>query len=143
MVDEAKDSVIIKHQDSAFDQTSLLMDLRKSLITDIYLCGYATNVDVYFTARDAVPHGLRVTVIEDCLGYRSEVQHKRALGRMVEQMGVDKVDSEGIVNEYGGVPVPDTDPLSIPLNELCVNTDENTTGDRRMVAASKIDSTAS
>lgn len=143
MVDEAKDSIVIKPQYSAFDQTSLLTDLRKNLITDVYLCGCLTNVDVYSTALDAVPHGLRVTVIEDCLGYRSEVKHKQALGQMVEIMGVDKVDSDEIVNEYGGVPMPDMGPLDIPLNELCMNTDENTTGDGRMVAATKTGSTAS
>lgn len=65
------------------------------------------------------------------------------MDRMVELMGVDKVDSEGVMNEHRGVPVPDMEPCEIPLNRLCLNTDGNTTGDGIIVATIKIDSTAS
>ena len=68
-------------------------------------------------------------------------QHEEAIGQMVENMGVDKIDSEGIMNEYGGLPVPDMETLDIPLSGLCLNTDDTTAGDGKMVATTKVGST--
>lgn len=99
VVDESRDMIITKHHYSAFDQTSLLMSLRMNLVTDIYLCGCLTNVGVYATAADAVQHGLSVTVVEDCLGYRSEEKHEDAMRQMADIMGVNGIDSEEIFEE--------------------------------------------
>lgn len=99
VVDESRDLIITKHHYSAFDQTSLLMSLRMNLVTDIYLCGCLTNVGVYATAADAVQHGLSVTVVEDCLGYRSEEKHEDAMRQMADIMGVNGVDSEEIFED--------------------------------------------
>lgn len=99
VVDESRDLIITKHHYSAFDQTSLLMSLRMNLVTDIYLCGCLTNVGVYATAADAVQHGLSVTVVEDCLGYRSEEKHEDAMRQMADIMGVNGVDSEEIFDD--------------------------------------------
>ena len=101
------------------------MALRKKLITDIYLGGFSTNVSISATAEEAVQHGLRVSVIEDCLGYRSEKAHKEAMARMVEFLGVDKIDSEGIKKDYEGLSVPDTED---PFNEMCLSTNEDIIG---------------
>lgn len=120
-VDPENDCNVITPDRSAFSQTSLLIALRKMLITEIYLCGCLTNVGVYFTAVEAVSHGLRVTVIEDCLGYRSEEKHEEAILQMEEQLGAVIVDSEGIINEYEGPPVQD---LEVLPNGLCLNTDK-------------------
>ena len=108
VVDEAKDLIITKHHYSAFDQTSLLMSLRMKLVTDVYLCGCLTNVGVYASAADAVQHGLGVTVVEDCLGYRSEAKHEDAMRQMADIMGVNGIDSEEIIEEAGGIP-PDSE----------------------------------
>lgn len=99
VVDESRDLIITKHHYSAFDQTSLLMSLRMNLVTDIYLCGCLTNVGVYATAADAVQHGLSVTVVEDCLGYRSEEKHEDAMRQMADIMGVSGIDSEEIFED--------------------------------------------
>ena len=108
VMDMTKDSMLVKHHYSAFEDTSLLMSLRMKLVTDVYLCGCLTNVSVYATAADAVQHGLGVTVIEDCLGYRSEDKHEDAMRQMADIMGVDGVDSEEIIEEAGGRVLPDT-----------------------------------
>ncbi|KAI4137162.1 MAG: hypothetical protein L6R39_007440 [Caloplaca ligustica] len=109
VVDLENDMVLTKHYYSAFDQTSLLMTLRMKLVTEIYLCGCLTNVGVYATAADAVQHGMDVTVIEDCLGYRSEDKHDEALRQMSDIMGVHGIDSDEIIEETGGAAPPDTE----------------------------------
>lgn len=109
VVDESKDLIMVKHHYSAFDQTSLLMSLRMRLVTDIYLCGCLTNVGVYASAADAVQHGLMVTVVEDCLGYRSEAKHEDAMRQMADIMGVNGIDSEEIIEEVEGRPPPDAE----------------------------------
>ncbi|KAL9043836.1 MAG: hypothetical protein Q9214_002990 [Letrouitia sp. 1 TL-2023] len=108
-VDDSKDIHVTAHFYSAFDQTSLLTTLRMKLVTEVYLCGALTNVSVYSTAADAVQHGLDVTVIEDCLGYRNEQKHVDAMRQMADIMGVNGVDSEELIQESGGVPPPDTE----------------------------------
>ncbi|KAL8713782.1 MAG: hypothetical protein Q9220_002309 [cf. Caloplaca sp. 1 TL-2023] len=109
VVDHENDMIMTKHYYSAFDQTSLLMTLRMKLVTEVYLCGCLTNVGVYATAADAVQHGMNVTVIEDCLGYRSEDKHEEAMRQMADIMGVSGVDSEEIIEETGGIAPPDAE----------------------------------
>ncbi|KAI4195303.1 MAG: hypothetical protein LQ346_003468 [Caloplaca aetnensis] len=109
VVDQEKDTIMTKHYYSAFDQTSLLMSLRMKLVTEIYLCGCLTNVGIYATAADAVQHGMDVTVIEDCLGYRSEDKHEEALRQMSDIMGVHGIDSQEIIEEAGGTAPPDAE----------------------------------
>ena len=121
VVDQDSDLIVTKHFYSAFDQTSLLTALRTKLITQVYLCGSLTNVGVYATVADAVQHGLQVTLIEDCLGYRSEERHLEALRQMADIMGVRGIDSEEIIEESGGRPVPDALTPGITLEELSLN----------------------
>ena len=125
VVDEELDLIVTKHHYSAFDQTSLLTALRTKLVTEVYLCGTLTNVGVYSTAADAVQHGLQVTVVEDCLGYRSEDKHEEALRQMADIMGVNGIDSEEIIEESGGRPVPDALTPGITLEELSLHSDPN------------------
>ena len=120
-MDESQDLVVTKHHYSAFDQTSLLTALRAKLVTEIYLCGCLTNVGVYSTAADAVQHGLQVTVVEDCLGYRSEDKHEEAMKQMADIMGVHGIDTEEIIEESGGRPVPDAETPGITLEELSLH----------------------
>ena len=126
VVDENRDLIVTKHHYSAFDQTSLLTALRQNLVTEVYLCGCLTNVGVYSTAADAVQHGLQVTVVEDCLGYRSEEKHEEAMRQMADIMGVNGIDSEEIIEESGGRPVPDAEVPGITLEELSLDADTST-----------------
>lgn len=129
VVDETNDLIVTKNHYSAFDQTSLLMSLRMKLVTDVYLCGCLTNVGVYATAADAVQHGLGVTVLEDCLGYRSEAKHEDAMRQMADILGVNGIDSEEIIDEAGGREPPDADtevftgpgPEGITLHDLSID----------------------
>ncbi|KAK4694706.1 hypothetical protein P7C71_g2917, partial [Lecanoromycetidae sp. Uapishka_2] len=135
VVDYERDLIVTKHHYSAFDQTSLLMALRTKLVTEVYLCGCLTNVGIYSTAADAVQHGLQVTVVEDCLGYRSEDKHEEAMRQMADIMGVNGIDSEEIIEESGGRPVPDSTAPGITLEELNLNADDTRegSGDSRIV----------
>ena len=134
IVDEESDLIVTKHHYSAFDQTSLLTALRTKLVTKVYLCGVLTNVGVYSTAADAVQHGLQVTIVEDCLGYRSEGRHTEALRQMADIMGVHGTDSEEIIEESGGRPVPDASIPGITLEELSLDQGQATPDDgSRMV----------
>ena len=129
VVDEESDLIVTKHYYSAFDQTSLLTALRTKLVTEVYLCGVLTNVGVYSTAADAVQHGLQVTLIEDCLGYRSEEKHLEALRQMADIMGIHGIDSEEIIEECGGRPVPDALTPGITLEELSLSHKEEAADD--------------
>lgn len=103
VVDKEKDLMVTKHHYSAFDQTALLEALRMNLaINHIYLCGSLTDVDIHSTAADAVRHGLHVTIVEDCLGFRSVEEHEEAKRQMTEIMGVDGIECEEMIMKSGG-----------------------------------------
>ena len=123
VVDESKDTMVVKHFYSAFDQTSLLMSLRMNLTTEVYLCGCFTNTGVYTTAADAVQHGLDVSIVEDCLGYRNELRHDEAVRQMADVMGVNGTDSEEIIEESGGHLIPGSNTPGIRLEKLSINPD--------------------
>lgn len=133
VVDDDLDLIVTKHHYSAFDQTSLLTALRTKLVTEVYLCGILTNVGVYSTAADAVQHGLQVTLVEDCLGYRSEEKHEEALRQMADIMGVNGIDSEEIIEESGGRPVPDALTPGITLDDLTLNPNQAGTESGSMI----------
>ncbi|XP_078683422.1 nicotinamidase-like [Branchiostoma floridae x Branchiostoma belcheri] len=53
--------------------TPLVSELAKRHITDVYICGIATDVCVEFTSLDAIEHGFRTVLIEDaCCGVSEE-----------------------------------------------------------------------
>lgn len=109
VVDEARDLIMIKQHYSALDATPLLMSLRMKLVTHVYLCGLLSNVSIYATAADAVRHGFEVTVVEDCIGYRSEAKHIDAMRQMADMLGVSGIDSEELIDESGGREPPDAE----------------------------------
>jgi nicotinamidase-related amidase len=113
LVDERTDMMVVKHHYSALDATPLLMALRMKLVTHLYLCGCLSNVSILTTAQDAVRHGFEVTVVEDCMGYRSEVKHLEVMRMMADLLGVSGTDSEEIIDDAGGRDPPDADELVI------------------------------
>ncbi len=102
ILDQKKDSVIAKTGYSAFQTKSLLLTLRMKLITQLYLCGSLSNISVYATALDAVRHGLEVTVIEDCVGYRNAKRHEEAMRQMADVMGVNGTDYQELMDDLHG-----------------------------------------
>jgi len=99
------DSVIKTTNYSAFQGTNLLMTLRARLVTELFICGCITNVSVLATVIDAARHGIKICVVEDCLGFRKENRHDLALRRMDEFFDAYLVNSEEILTK---------EPLSTP-----------------------------
>lgn len=93
------DMVIKTSNYSAFQGTSLLMTLRAKLVTELYICGCITNVSVLATVIDAARHGVKINVIEDCLGYRKSSRHELALKRMDEFFDAYLVNSTEILTK--------------------------------------------
>lgn len=91
------DMVIKTSNYSAFQGTSLLMTLRAKLVTELYICGCITNVSVLATVIDAARHGVKINVIEDCLGFRKQTRHELALKRMDEFFDAYLVKSTDIL----------------------------------------------
>lgn len=100
LVDGERDLIVTYSHRSAFQQTSLLVALRKKMITDIYLCGCSTNVSVHSAAADLVHCGFQLYVIGDCLGYREETHHIEAVRQMRDILGAKIINSEEIKKEY-------------------------------------------
>ena len=101
-IDHERDIILLKSHYSAFQSSSLLLNLRSKLITDVYLCGAMSNVSVYATALDAVRHGFGVTLVEDCLGYRDERCHEEAMRQMADAMGANGTDCQELIDELNG-----------------------------------------
>ncbi|PZD42740.1 2OG-FeII-Oxy-2 multi-domain protein, partial [Pyrenophora tritici-repentis] len=93
------DSVIKTTNYSAFQGTNLLMTLRAKLVTELFICGCITNVSVLATVIDAARHGVKICVVEDCLGFRKENRHDLALRRMDEFFDAYLVNSEEILSK--------------------------------------------
>ena len=103
------DTILTKTNFSAFNNTSLLSTLRARSVKQVYFCGLLSNICVLATLIDAVQiDGFRVHAVSDCLGWRKEKSHLRALGRM-RDMRVNIVDSRQACIEDTGNSV-----LSLP-----------------------------
>ncbi|KAL1799636.1 hypothetical protein ACET3X_003673 [Alternaria dauci] len=98
-VDLSTDVVIQTTNYSAFQGTNLLITLRARLITELFIVGCITNVSVLATVIDAARHGVKIHVVEDCLGFRKESRHELALKRMEDFFSAFLVNSEEILKE--------------------------------------------
>jgi nicotinamidase-related amidase/alkylated DNA repair dioxygenase AlkB/glutathione S-transferase len=97
---EASDTIVQTSNYSAFQGTSLLLILRAKLVTELYICGCITNVSVLATVIDAARHGIKINIVEDCLGFRRQPRHDVALKRMVEFFDAYVVTSSEILNGH-------------------------------------------
>jgi nicotinamidase-related amidase/alkylated DNA repair dioxygenase AlkB len=91
------DIQVTKTHYSAFSSTSLLSTLRMKLITELYICGAMTNLNVYATSMDAARYGIKITLIEDCLGYRLKKRHNLAIQRLVDFMDASITTSDRVI----------------------------------------------
>lgn len=98
-VDVEKDLVFQKSHYSAFKDGRLVQILRAKFVTEIYICGALTNISVFATAMDAARHGYAITILEDCLGYRSKARHDEALRQLSEFTGCDIVNSPDLIED--------------------------------------------
>ncbi len=53
--------------------------MRNNNITDLYICGVATDLAVQVAARDAHDRDFVVHVVEDCCGAANELDHTTSL----------------------------------------------------------------
>ncbi|KAL1849783.1 hypothetical protein Plec18170_007304 [Paecilomyces lecythidis] len=97
---DPQDTVIVKSDYSAFQARTLVESFRSRFVTEIYLVGSLSNIGVYATALDAARHGFAVTLIEDCLGYRSFTRHEEAMRRMADLLGADGVTVAELLEEH-------------------------------------------
>ncbi|KAG0633309.1 hypothetical protein HOY80DRAFT_1064349 [Tuber brumale] len=93
VIQTPSDRVLIKTWFSAFKDTKLLETLRGRFVTELYLCGTIANACILATAADAAKHGLEVTILTDCVGYRSEMARDRAMRVMIDDFAVEEVRS--------------------------------------------------
>ncbi|PQE10920.1 hypothetical protein CJF32_00007771 [Rutstroemia sp. NJR-2017a WRK4] len=93
----AKDMTYPKTYYSAFRDGNLVQTLRGKFVTEIYICGVLTNVSVFATAMDAARHGYAITIVDDCLGYRSKERHEEALRQLKVYTGCDVISSIDLI----------------------------------------------
>ena len=60
------ETCLIHKGNSAFFATGLQAILEASAVTDLTICGLATQFSVEHTVRDAADRGFRITVLRDC-----------------------------------------------------------------------------
>lgn len=82
LIETPRDALIKTTNYSAFLGTNLLLTLRARLITEIYVCGCLSNVNVLATVIDGARHGIKINVVHDALGFRRQARHDLALKRM-------------------------------------------------------------
>ena len=76
---QPEDLVIVKQYPSAFFGTILSTHLTAASVDSIVLAGATTSGCVRATAVDAVQHGFRVYVAEDCVADRAQAPHEANL----------------------------------------------------------------
>lgn len=99
VVDQSQDMFFTKSHYSAFKSSPLLQTLRKQFVTEIFICGALTNMSVFATAMDAARYGYAITLVDDCLGYRSKTRHDQALRSLDEATGCDMSTSSYVIEE--------------------------------------------
>jgi nicotinamidase-related amidase/alkylated DNA repair dioxygenase AlkB len=95
----AEDLIFQKSYYSAFRDGALMEFMRAQFITEIFLCGSLTNISVFATAMDAARHGFAITILEDCLGYRSKARHDEALHQLTISTGCDIMSSRDLIGD--------------------------------------------
>lgn len=94
---QKNDMTFTKTHYSAFQGTHLLHALRAKMAMEVFICGSLANVGVYATAMDAAGHGLSITVVEDCCGYRVEERQRKAVKSLMDFTGCEVASSEEVL----------------------------------------------
>lgn len=78
---------VVKRRYSAFTGTQLGQELRRRGRDSLLFCGFATDVCVETTVRDAVCRDFYATLVEDCCGAVSARRHERAVEAVRSDFG--------------------------------------------------------
>ncbi|KAG5952594.1 hypothetical protein E4U53_000470 [Claviceps sorghi] len=92
-----RDTVITKSHYSGFNSTPLLRTLRAKMVMEVFICGSMANVGVYATALDAAGHGMSITIVEDCCGYRNEQRQLAAMRNLIKLTGCEIASVEEVI----------------------------------------------
>lgn len=98
-IDHEHDIVIEKSDYSALQSPGMVLSLRSRFVTELYICGSLSNVSVYATALDAAQQGFAITLIEDCMGYRSFARHEEAVRRLADIVGASGISVQELLDE--------------------------------------------
>ncbi|KAL7913345.1 hypothetical protein GGI35DRAFT_287667 [Trichoderma velutinum] len=101
---QKSDMKLTKSYYSAFHGTQLLRALRGKMVMEVFICGSLANIGVYATAMDAAGHGMAITVIEDCCGYRQESRRDSAIKSLVELTGCEILSSKEVLSTLPSTP---------------------------------------
>jgi nicotinamidase-related amidase/alkylated DNA repair dioxygenase AlkB len=112
LADMGKDVFFTKSHYSAFASGSLLQTLRGQFVTELFICGALTNISVFATAMDAARYGFSITLVEDCLGYRSQARHDEAIRLLAEMTGCDMMSTNEVVGWMNQKNAPPQLPVS-------------------------------
>ena len=86
-----QDYVIVKHRMSPFYKTDLDSYLKNKGVSEVYLCGVATDLVVQSAARDAHDRDYKVIVLSDACTAASKEEHENALNNMAKFTSIKKI----------------------------------------------------
>lgn len=92
----SSDIVITNTDYSAFTGTALLRLLRSKMVMEVFICGSLVNIGVHATAIEAAGHGMAITIVEDCCGYRNHGRQTISLSRLSHLTGCDMVSAKEV-----------------------------------------------
>ncbi|KAK4062723.1 uncharacterized protein Triagg1_9721 [Trichoderma aggressivum f. europaeum] len=101
---QKSDMKLTKSYYSAFHGTQLLRALRGKMVMEVFICGSMANIGVFATAMDAAGHGMAITVIDDCCGYRLESRRDSAIKSLVELTGCEILSSKEVLSTLPSTP---------------------------------------
>ncbi|MDK2796043.1 MAG: nicotinamidase/pyrazinamidase [Archaeoglobaceae archaeon] len=93
-----KDYFVKKRRYSAFFGTDLDLLLRELKVSELFVCGVATNICVLHTTGDAAIRGYSVSVIKDCTKALSDYDYEYALRHMRNVFNAKLISSDEFVN---------------------------------------------
>lgn len=115
---QKRDLVLTKSHYSAFQATHLLRMLRAKMVMEVYICGSLANIGVYATAMDAAGHGMAITVVENCCGYRSEARQISAVRNLVKLAGCEVASSEEVLETI--LPIKCDTARKVPVSDISI-----------------------
>lgn len=98
------DKQYTKSSYSVFHIPNFLGILRSRMVTEIYFAGAHSNVGIFATVADGAMHGFMMTVVEDCVFFRSRKRHDTAMKEMEADLGMIKMDSSELLKKMGKTP---------------------------------------
>lgn len=115
------DLLLTKSHYSAFEGTQLLRLLQAKVVVDVLICGSLANVGVYATALDAAGHGMNITIVDDCCGYRCKETQALAMKNITELTGCEIASSQEIMASLSPKSSKVSSHLARPLANSCEN----------------------